>query len=279
MDDDPSKKKEGEPRRHFQFGRDFVLPPNSSIYIPETKESQKEPANYPTTVNVQSWLPVNVKRDRLIAFLTAIAAIISAFGLYVLIKYTQAAFQQVSQTQIANWLARQSAIDAGALAGRANKTAINSDRPWIGMHLNAENWGTDKPFKLHVIFVNSGKRPAMLLSSYLNSDTLASCPAKPIYKPGPIKIHSRGLVLPNQTASNSNPFPWTSAEFTKQMTARTDSFYIFATTTYEDVLTHAIHWTRACWQFVPGFENQGNGFVSCPCYNEVDVPQEDKPQN
>jgi hypothetical protein len=274
MEDDPSNKKKAESEEHFQFGRKFVRRPNESpIYIPEAENQKNKNENHTTTVNVNSWLPVSAKRDRVALFFTIVAVLISAIGTYILMRYTQAAFNQVTATQNATNSANQNAISASlnswAIAEMARKTAIDSDRPWIGVTKFAPTvLRPDTPTNITFTISNGGKRPGRIESVDFARNHYKVFPSSPQYE-GLQQIGSgvlsKGVMLPGAIIESGGPFAMLHQAISG-LKELGETFYIYGKIQYTDVLTHERHFTHVCIEYSP----DNSTFVTCPTYNDAD---------
>ena len=190
------------------------------------------------------------------------------FGAVVI--YATIAALQWCQMKGANDLAQKANADAWMLANRANRTAINSERPWIGATLGTKDWEIPKVPIAVIYFINSGHRPAKVTRVCFDKGDYQVFPDSPPCHAHKTDIASTVLIVPNGTVTNTQPEEQFTQARSDYLGLRQKTFYIYASIDYEDVLTHAKHWTHACWQYFPGFHNEGNGFVNCSVYNEVD---------
>jgi hypothetical protein len=276
MENDPSQENKVKSKQDFKFWinylRDFVRHKDSLIYIPESYKANEQPKPYPETIYVGSYLPVSLKRDRVQNVLSLIAILVSVFGTYILFRYTEAAFNQVTETQKATERARQTSIEADVAAKRANKIFMKTERPWVGIALVVQDWNAKEQPTITIVYSNTGRRPARSLGVNANIAPLNRCPENPAYSRGKFSVKSTNIVFPNTPVTNGNKIE----ETVGQMTAEAKKIepkqkvYLFAKIDYQDVLTNESHWTHGCWQFLPGYSGATGSFVSCPCYNEVD---------
>lgn len=170
--------------------------------------------------------------------------------------------QQVTFAQEANKLARQS-IDSAILA----------ERPWIGIVFGIRDWTTGRNASAVVTFTNSGRRPAKVTRARFDNHEYVTFPQNPEYRRNPTEVNSSALMVPNGFVTNSQPLGVVTDQRLDDLRRTHRTFYIYAAVDYEDVLTHAAHWTHACMQYLPGFENTASGFVNCPAYNDTDEEQ------
>jgi hypothetical protein len=197
-------------------------------------------------------------------------------GLAVVITYTTFAALQWRQMKKATDLAQKANADAWTLADRANTTAINSERPWVGIKFTIQGWTVGDSPEADVAFVNSGRRPAKVTRTLFDVGDFKALPRDPFYGrtyPSIHNVHSTALILPNASATNARLLDKLTQARLDELAARQHTFFIFASVDYEDVLTHTMHWTHACWQYLPGFTNIASGFVDCPTYNDTDQNQ------
>jgi hypothetical protein len=191
-------------------------------------------------------------------------------GLLVLIAYTTFAALQWCQMKRATDLAQKANADAWLLANRANQTAIDSERPWVGISLSVQDWAIDKSPVADVSYINSGRRPAKITTAQFDIGDFRAFPKDPFNKRVLSPVHSSGLILPNGNGTNARLIDRITQGRLDELAKRQHTFFIYASIDYEDVLTHAKHWTHACWQYLPGFRNNNSGFVHCETYNETD---------
>ncbi len=204
-------------------------------------------------------------------------------GLGVLIAYTTFAALQWCQMKRATDLAQKANGDAWTLANRANQTAIDSERPWVGTTFTIQDWTVGRAPVAHVAFVNSGRRPAKITDAWFDAGDFKVFPRNPFHGrdyPAIHNVNSVGLILPNANLTNTRVLDRLTQARLDELAARQHTFFIYASIEYEDVLTHAKHWTHACWQYLPGFQNDKSGFVNCATYNDIDaMTPRTKPEN
>ena len=157
-------------------------------------------------------------------------------------------------------------------AKEANRLTVESERPWIGVSIAIQDWQEGRSATSTVTFTNGGRRPAKLLAARFGNHEYVVLPGSPEYPARqPTDVHSVVLIIPNGTASSAQPLGQVTHDRLDRLGQRHVKFFIYASVDYEDVGTHAKHWTHGCVQYLPGFSNQANGFVSCESYNDVDA--------
>jgi hypothetical protein len=191
-------------------------------------------------------------------------------GVMVLAAYTTFAALQWGQMKRATEIAQTANADAWALADRANKTAIDAERPWVGMNIAILDWEIGKNPKAVVEFTNSGRRPARATLVEFDKGDFKVFPQNPPYHKYSTDVKSVVLILPNSFATNSQPLDPLTQERMNALGSRQITLFVYANIEYEDILTQTEHWTHGCWQFLPGFQNTSGGFVNCATYNDVD---------
>ena len=95
MNDDPRKKNEYRTEHHFHFNRYFVLDQEKRIYIPESPETKTKTEKQESTVNVNSHLPIEIRRDRISVYFALLATVISLYTFYVVARYTDFSGKQL----------------------------------------------------------------------------------------------------------------------------------------------------------------------------------------
>jgi hypothetical protein len=162
------------------------------------------------------------------------------------------------------------AKDQADQASMANQAYLQTDRPWVGIVFNVADWVPDKTPVATVYFVNSGRRPAQIIETELDSGDFESLPNPPIYTALPNDVRGSGLILPNSNANNTKTFEKLTTSRLEQLGSRKKAFFIYASIDYKDVKTGQKHWTHGCIRYLPGFTNAMNGFVNCTEYNQSD---------
>jgi hypothetical protein len=170
----------------------------------------------------------------------------------------------------ANQLAELSAARSNNRMIEANKIAVNSERPWMGMGITIQDWAVDKSPRVIVFFSNTGRRPAKVFRVRSDSNDFKAFPQNPPYRRQATDVASVALVVPNSALTNTIPLNRLTQIRLNELASRQYTFFVYASIEYEDVLTRANHWTHGCWQYLPGFENAASGFVNCSTYNETD---------
>jgi hypothetical protein len=268
MQGDPRKDDKIKSENDFDFWRYLSWRKKRGIYVPETKECECQAECCHTTVQIQSRIPIDPKRDKIIAVATIIGTIISALTLYVVIRYTEAAFKQVTQTQIANALAETSSRESGLAAKLANDTFIASERPWIGTVIGWKDLEIDKLPVISISFLNSGKRPAKVTFSVVGHHLYKTLPPSPEF-PKETGFHSVALVVPGGSLRHDEALGIFSKGYVAEMVKSGETVFIYSKIVYEDVVTHETHWTHSCWQVAP--DSVGTwSLINCASYNEAD---------
>jgi len=157
-----------------------------------------------------------------------------------------------------------------AQAQEANRLTVESERPWIGIAITVQGWVEGKVATSAVTFTNGGRRPAKLLGARFGNHEYVTFPESPDYPRQPTDVHSVVLIIPNGIASSAQPLGQVTHDRLNGLAQRQKKFFVYASADYEDVTTHVKHWIHACVQYLPGFTNQANGFVSCDSYNDID---------
>jgi hypothetical protein len=130
MSDDPRQKKEEKSATHFQFGRTFIKK-EDGIFQPETEERKQESQTHPATINVNSQIPVTIKRDWVGFIFVFIASVINAGTLVVVARYTFFAQVQSEQAIRSANAAMSAATTADATLKSSQQQFRTQQRPYI----------------------------------------------------------------------------------------------------------------------------------------------------
>jgi hypothetical protein len=176
------------------------------------------------------------------------------------------------QSQLAMETSKKSADQALEKAKEANEIAVAGERPWVGILFAIQDFQQGKAPRFTIQYLNSGRRPAKVISSEAVPNTYTVFPKTPFYKKTPGNIRSAAVIVPNGVLTHSDPLPFPSdtelAELRKF--PRKKTYYLYGSIEYEDVVTHATHWTHGCLQYYPEYGGPFGSWVNCPFYNEVD---------
>lgn len=186
--------KEGDPKRadsptnkHPDYSQPAVAPIPTELQSPQSPvrnvTSDQERKNWQE--NVRFWF--------------------EGIGLFVLIVYTTLAALQWHQMKRATDLAQKANADAWTLANRANQTAIDSERPWVGISYAIQDWEVNKFPSATVFFINSGRRPAKVTLVQFDKRDYEVFPNTPSYSRNSTDVKSVALILPNGTLTNTQP--------------------------------------------------------------------------
>jgi hypothetical protein len=173
-------------------------------------------------------------------------------------------------------LQMQGAIDAAnrsaTAAETANTNAVASERPWVGMTFAIQDFEKSKHPRYVIQFTNTGRRPAKVRLARGYSKTYKVFPQHPAYLQEPGNISSTAVIVPNATLTHADTIDFPSETELAELRKfpRQETLYIYASIDYEDVFTHASHWTHGCWQYYPEYGGPFGSWVNCPTYNEVD---------
>jgi hypothetical protein len=195
----------------------------------------------------------------------ATAAAFVTVGIYANIARLQKATMDATLGQIQKQVAASEV--ANNLARRSLRSAIDAERPWVGITFRIQDWTIGRNASANVIFTNSGRRPAKVTRVQFDSNEYVVFPDSPRYRRN---IRNSTLILPNGSVTNTQPLGVVTQSELDDLSLRHHTFFIYASVDYEDVLTHAVHWTHGCWQYLPEFQNTVSRFVKCPIYNDVD---------
>lgn len=155
------------------------------------------------------------------------------------------------------------------LTQQALENTRDSDRPWIGVGLVVDSFEVDKAPNVTIAFQNSGRRPAKVTLTQYRWVIYGFFPANPEY-PVSNPTNSKNIILPNAQSTVT----FTMDKITEQEMAifkmgSPATLYIHTNIQYEDPVTHAEHWTHACWQYIYFEKGIHSGFYNCGVYNEA----------
>jgi hypothetical protein len=210
-------------------------------------------------------------RIQWLLFLATAAAFI-AVGIYANIARLQETTMDATLGQIQKQVV--AAEVANNLAKRSLQSAIDAERPWVGITFRIQDWTIGKNASAIAMVTNNGRRPAKVTRVQLDNNQYAAFPDTPRYRRN---IKNSILILPNGSLTNTQPLGVVTQSELDDLGLRRRAFFIYASVDYEDVLTHAAHWTRGCLQYLPGVQNAASRFVKCSTYNDVD--EERSPSN
>lgn len=281
MGDEPSKNNTGEPAVHFQFGRMFTQHSNG-IFQPEPEVRQNECQQHPTTVNINSHIPIDVKPDVFARFIGALSVFIATLTLILVSTYTYYARGQwkemiraANAATNANTLA-QNGIDQNLESARLEQ------RAWVGpieIIPPPASFYVDgaprfvKAFEkvtLGVRITNSGKSPALAVNSKVNLKFVKSS-EKFIadYPPAETKIISSTYVLQPgmkmELSSLPTKRPLTVVEI-EELKKGGWTLYLYGEITYDDIFEKTPHVTHFCLALSTDLSQ----LVSCSSYNTAD---------
>jgi hypothetical protein len=152
-------------------------------------------------------------------------------------------------------------------AQTANRNAVEADRPWMGAALNIQDFDVGKTPTFTIIFTNSGKRPAKVELTENYARVYETFPRNPQYLFD--TVPSTSILVPGQATISS----WKGHELSQvqvdTLKLGTPVFYVYTAIKYSDVTGPAIHWTHACWRYLPTMTFINNGFVNCKKYNDA----------
>ena len=202
----------------------------------------------------------------------AMAAVFVAAGIYANIGRLQKKTMDATLGEIQKQVAASEV--ANNLAKRSFQSAIDAERPWVGIIFRVQDWTIGRNANATMNFTNSGRRPAKVTRVQFDSNQYVGFPNTPKYRRN---IRNSSLVLPSGSFTNTQPLGVVTQPELDDLNLRHHTFFIYASVDYEDVLTHAVHWTHGCWQYLPGVQNTASRFVKCSTYNDVDeekIPNE-----
>jgi hypothetical protein len=195
----------------------------------------------------------------------AAAAAVSAAGIYANIARLQKKTMDTTVSQIQKQVA--AAEVSTNLARRSLQSAIDAERPWVGIIFRIQDWAIGRNASATATFTNSGRRPAKVTRVEFDSNEYVVLPDNPRYRRN---IRSDTLIFPNGSVTNTQPLGVVTQSELGDLSLRHHTLFIYASIDYEDVLTRSVHWTHGCWQYIPGVQNAASRFVKCSMYNDVD---------
>lgn len=201
-------------------------------------------------------------------------------GILFLLLYTCETHRTNNLTQCAMNMSQQQFAESQRVskqqfsdAQKASTRQFDLDqRPWIGIVFTIQDFEKGKRPKYTVQFQNTGRRPAKVSIAEANSRTYKVFPKHPAYPREPGNISSADVIVPNATLTHTDTIDFPSDAELTELTKfpRQETLYIYASVDYEDVVTHASHWTHGCWQYYPGYGGPFGSWVNCAVYHEVD---------
>jgi hypothetical protein len=195
----------------------------------------------------------------------ATAAAFTAAGIYANFARLQKMTMDATLGQIQKQVV--AAEVANNLARRSLQSAIDAERPWVGITFRIQDWTVGKSASAIANVTNNGRRPAKVTRVQFDSNQYAVFPDSPRYRRN---IRNSTLILPNGSLTNTQPLGVVTQSELDDFGLRHHTLFIYASVDYEDVLTHAAHWTRGCLQYFPGAQSTTSKFVKCSTYNDVD---------
>jgi len=197
--------------------------------------------------------------------LVAIAAAFVAAGIYANITRLQKNMMDATLGQVQKQVA--AAEISNNLARRTLQSTIDAERPWVGITFRIQDWTIGRNASATATFTNGGRRPAKITRIELDSNEYVVFPDNPRYRRN---IGNSALILPSGSLTNTQRLGVVTKPELDDLGLRRHTFFVYASVDYEDVLTRSVHWTHACWQYLPGVQNTAGGFVKCSTYNDVD---------
>jgi hypothetical protein len=197
--------------------------------------------------------------------LLATAAAFVAAGIYANIASLQKTTMDATLGQIQKQVA--AAEVANNLARRSLQSLIDAERPWVGVTFRIQDWTSGRNASATTILTNNGRRPAKVTRIQFDSNQYVVFPDSPRYRRN---IRNPTLILASGSLTNTQQLGVVTQSELDDLGLRRHTFFIYASVDYEDVLTHAVHWTHGCWQYLPGLQNTTSRFVKCSTYNDVD---------
>ena len=196
---------------------------------------------------------------------SATAAAFVAVGIYANIARLQKATMDATLGQIQKQVA--TAEVSNTLARRTLQTAIDAERPWVGITFRIQDLIIGSNASATAVFTNIGRRPAKITRVQFDSNEYVVLPDSPRYRRN---IRYSSLILPNGSLTNTQPLGVITQSELDDLGLRRHTLFIYASVDYEDVLTHSVHWTHGCSQYVPGVQNTASRFAKCSTYNDVE---------
>ena len=240
-----------------------------------TKQSSQPSPQITTWLTVKAapvwrWVKTKASEANLADWLMALFTCILAGST---ILYTIYAGRQWQEMETGGTDTHDLAVAAKAQAdavAQANTNALNAERPWIGVALQATDLEPDKPTTVTLAFPNGGRRPAKIALTQYAWNPFVDFPTNPSYPPSQT-IASTNVILPNmQSTVTFTIDKLTKAQMAAFMPPSTESLYIYANVEYSDIVTGANHWTHACWRYFHFEKGIKSGFYNCREYNSVD---------
>jgi hypothetical protein len=198
----------------------------------------------------------------------AMAAVFVAAGIYANIGRLQKKTMDATLGEIQKQVAASEV--ANNLAKRSFQSAIDAERPWVGIIFRVQDWTIGRNANATMNFTNSGRRPAKVTRVQFDSNEYAVFPDSPRYRRNYTNIRGSTLILPNGSLTNTQPLGVVTQSEIDDLGLKRHTLFIYASVDYQDVLTRSVHWTHGRWQYLPGVRNAASRFVKCSTYNDVD---------
>ena len=197
----------------------------------------------------------------------ATAAAFVAVGIYANITRLEKKTMDATMGQIQRQVA--AAEVANTLAKQSLQSAIEAERPWVGITFRIQDWTIGRNASAIATLTNSGRRPAKVTRLQFDANEYVVFPDGPRYRRN-TNIRSPAVILANGFLTNTQPLGVVTQSELDNLGLRHRAFFIYASVDYEDVLTHSIHWTHGCLEYLPGSQNAASRFIKCSTYNDLD---------
>jgi len=167
---------------------------------------------------------------------------------------------------------KQSVEQATRLAAateKANANVIDSDRPWIGVGMTFDELVVGKIPTFTVTLVNSGKRPARVISQRTQGHYFENLPPNPPFENvGPASTFVSIPGFPETTTYNLFTGP-ISQETADLLAGGVTTVFEYIDVEYLDLGTGKSHFTHACWKYMLETNGHRKGFYSCDAYQDA----------
>jgi hypothetical protein len=248
MDEENRNNEEQKPERKEFPRRAFILTENTLVYAAKSDERGDESQKQPTTVNIQSHLPVDVKRDWRDTIFKWLNILLATVTFIVVVYYTQAAFLQAQASIKSARAAEQAATTASNTLTNERYRFRIEERPYVVLDEFGVIAGKEGGQSLHLSFRNSGRTPAMnfhfnfgTCSVTVGGDSLGTLTSEAADKAHAV---SRSIIAPDKSVIFNFPFGF-KEPFKTRFENDEIMFVAKCQVEYSDVFDDQ-HWTKFC---------------------------------
>jgi hypothetical protein len=153
---------------------------------------------------------------------------------------------------------------------KANQNVVEADRPWMGGNITVTNFSIGKKPTVIVNFINSGRRPARLDLTEVQTLARETFPKNPDAEYTSDTTPSTSVVVPGQSTFLGPTLGEVIQSDLDLLDGGKFTYFIFAKVEYRDLRTNQRHWTHICVRYIPKLKSDANnGFRNCEEYNDA----------